>query len=105
MAITGTAPKLGNKGHVCFEITLEDDDGLALSITGNSDGGTFTRGPILRLTDVIDLARRNNGEFTTDDIRALANTANTNDPGFLVAILYRIGIAKRHDVHRLTGID
>ena len=104
MAITGRAPRLSGSGHVCFEITLEEEDGLALSITDNSDGGTFTRGPILRLTDVIGLARRNNGEFTTDDVRdLLVDSQDNNDAGFLVAVLYHVHIADAHQqAHRLS---
>ena len=91
--ITGRARKLEGDGFISYVIA-KDDDGLYLKITNNDEAGTFTDEPIhlWKLFDrIVEASTRDAGCFKSKDLWSTpSQTKNTNDPGFVVAILMDI---------------
>lgn len=109
--ITGRATELSGSGYIEYVISKNDDRGLYLKITGNKDdcgndaGGTFTCDPIYLcdLFDHIVQVSCDQGFFRREDLSSAITGENSNDPGFVAAILKDIRFVEEsaHDQYCL----
>ena len=90
---TGECPSLSGQSTLTYQIGLEGDKKVFLSLTGNTGKGIFNR-DWFDIEEIYSLLASQKKPVTSGSLHGLLENRSSNSAGFILAILLKEGILK-----------
>ena len=90
---TGECPSLSGKSTLTYQIGLEGDKKVCLSLTGNTGRGIFNR-DWFDIEEIYSLLASHKKPVTSGSLHGLFEGRSSNSAGFFVAMLLKLGLLK-----------
>ena len=90
---TGECPSLSGQSTLTYQIGLEGDKKVFLSLTGNSGKGIFNR-DWFDIEEISSLLSSQKKPITSGSLHGLFENRSSNSAGFILAVLLKEGLLK-----------
>jgi hypothetical protein len=91
---TGECPSLSGKSTLTYQIGLEGDKKVCLSLTGNTGKGIFNK-DWFDIEEIYSLLASQKKPITSGSLHGLFENRSSNSAGFFVAMLLKLGLLKK----------